>query len=78
MGVILTGMGNDGALGMRAIYEGSGRTIGQDESTCAIFGMPKACAESGVWLRLVPLDSIVEQILLAAGYHRRASATATS
>ena len=45
MGVIMTGMGSDGAEGMRAIQLQGGITIGQDEATCAVYGMPRACAE---------------------------------
>ena len=66
MGIILTGMGCDGALGMKAIYEAGGRTIGQDEPTCAIYGMPRACAEAGVLQKVVPLLQIPEQITMAA------------
>ncbi len=48
MGVIMTGMGSDGAEGMQAIHRRGGITIGQEESTCTVYGMPRACAESGV------------------------------
>ncbi len=63
MGVILTGMGSDGALGMKAIREKGGRTIGQDEATCAVYGMPRACAETGILDRVVPLSEIPEEIV---------------
>jgi chemotaxis response regulator CheB len=65
MGVIMTGMGSDGALGMQAIYREGGITIGQDEATCAVYGMPRACAELGVLQRLVPLLHIPTQITQA-------------
>ena len=45
--VLLTGMGNDGALGMLALKENGWRTIAEDESTCTVFGMPKAALELG-------------------------------
>lgn len=62
-GVILTGMGRDGAKGMKAIKEAGGRTIAQDESTSLIFGMPRAAIELGVVDRIKPLDAISEAIM---------------
>jgi two-component system chemotaxis response regulator CheB len=56
-------MGSDGALGMKAIREKGGRTIGQDEATCAVYGMPRACAESGILDRVVPLSDVPEEIV---------------
>jgi two-component system chemotaxis response regulator CheB len=70
MGIILTGMGADGALGMQAIHREGGLTIGQDEATCAVYGMPRTCAEMGVLRRVVPLNEIPKQILSAVGYHK--------
>ncbi len=67
-GVILTGMGSDGLQGMTAIRQAGGITIGQDELTCAVYGMPRACAESGILQRVVPLDLIPRQILNAVRY----------
>ena len=69
MGIILTGMGSDGLLGMKAINAAGGRTIGQDESTCSVYGMPRACAETGVLHKVVPLLQVPEQILLATQYY---------
>ncbi len=62
-GIILTGMGSDGAHGMKAIYYKGGLTVGQDESSCAVYGMPRACAELGVLTRVLPLSEIPAQIL---------------
>jgi len=72
VGVILTGMGSDGAEGVRAIYQAGGLTIGQDEATCIVYGMPKACAELGVLSRVVPLPEIPALILQALHYRKRA------
>ncbi len=72
VGVILTGMGNDGAQGMSAIYEEGGFTIGQDESTCAVYGMPRSCAELGILTCQVPLPEIPELVMYATLVHKRA------
>ena len=72
MGVILTGMGSDGAKGMKAIHLEGGLTIGQDEASCTVYGMPRACAELGVLSRMVPLSQIPNRILEATRYRMRA------
>ncbi len=71
LGVILTGMGNDGLRGMTAIYESGGITIGQDEATSAVYGMPRACAEHGALQKVLPLDSIADEILAQVSVHVR-------
>ncbi len=58
LGVILTGMGNDGFKGMKHIKEKGGSTIVQDEATSTIYGMPKACIQGGVADLVLPLDQI--------------------
>jgi two-component system chemotaxis response regulator CheB len=72
MGVILTGMGSDGAQGMTAIHRAGGITIGQDESSCAVYGMPRACAELGILQTVLPLRQIPQNILQATQYRMRA------
>jgi len=72
MGVILTGMGSDGVEGMKAIHEHGGFTLGQDESTCAVYGMPRACAHLGILNRVIALDQVPAQILQAVRYRKRA------
>jgi len=72
LGIIMTGMGADGAEGMAAIYRQGGLTIGQDEATCAVYGMPRVCAELGVLTRVVPLSNIPAQIIHATRRRRRA------
>lgn len=63
LGVIMTGMGQDGKEGMKAIRDAKGRTIAQDEETCVIFGMPRAAIESGCIDKVVPLGKMVEEII---------------
>jgi two-component system, chemotaxis family, protein-glutamate methylesterase/glutaminase len=72
LGVIMTGMGSDGAQGMKSIYRKGGLTIGQDEASCTVYSMPRACAELGVLSRVVPLSEIPGQILHATRYRQRA------
>jgi len=62
IGVILTGMGSDGASGIVAIKNAGGRTIVQDKESCVVFGMPKAAIETGVVDEILPLDSIGERL----------------
>jgi two-component system chemotaxis response regulator CheB len=62
MGVILTGMGSDGQQGMGAIYRAGGYTLGEDERTCVVYGMPRACAEAGILHNVLPLDAIPGEI----------------
>jgi two-component system chemotaxis response regulator CheB len=70
MGVIMTGMGADGAQGMSAIHREGGFTVGQDEASCAVYGMPRVCAEMGILDRLVPLSQIPHEILQATRYRK--------
>jgi two-component system chemotaxis response regulator CheB len=62
VGVLLTGMGRDGARGLKAIKEKKGRTLIQDESTSVIFGMPKAAMDLGAENEVVPLHNMPEAI----------------
>ena len=62
IGVILTGMGQDGVEGMEAIKKASGRTIAQDEATCIVYGMPKAVVDKGIVDKIVPLQEVAGEI----------------
>lgn len=61
-GVLLTGMGRDGAYGMLTIRRVGGYTLAQDEATSAIFGMPKAAADLGAAAEVLPLPQIAKRI----------------
>ena len=63
IGILLTGMGSDGALGMQSIKEAGASTIAQDEQTSAIFGMPREAIKLGVVDETLPLDEIPRAIL---------------
>ena len=63
LGVLLTGLGSDGARGLKAIKEAGGSTIAEDESTCVVFGMPKAAIEMGCVDEIVPLPRIAPAVL---------------
>jgi len=61
--VILTGMGSDGASGMRKIRTAGGHTLAQDEASCVVFGMPKTAIEAGGVDRVAPLSAMAERIM---------------
>jgi two-component system chemotaxis response regulator CheB len=63
VGVVLTGMGTDGAFGLKDIKDQGGRTIACDEKTSVIFGMPKAAIELGCVDRVEPLGNIAGAII---------------
>ena len=58
IGVVLTGMGRDGLQGARAVRAAGGRVLCEDESTCTIYGMPRAVAEAGLAHQVLPLAEL--------------------
>jgi two-component system, chemotaxis family, protein-glutamate methylesterase/glutaminase len=65
VGVVMTGMGRDGAEGMRAIKRAGGATLVQDESSSVIWGMPRACVDAGLADKVVALDALADAIRTA-------------
>jgi two-component system chemotaxis response regulator CheB len=63
VGVLLTGMGADGARGMQLLRAAGARTIVQSEDSCVVFGMPQAAIAAGAVERIVPLTRIAEAVL---------------
>lgn len=63
LGVIMTGMGDDGAAGMLEMRNAGAYTVAQDEASCVVYGMPKEAVKRGAVERSVPLDNIGREIL---------------
>jgi two-component system chemotaxis response regulator CheB len=70
VGAILTGMGRDGAQGLLAMRKAGARTIGQDEQSCVVYGMPRTAFELGAVEKQVPLSSMGQTILDLASARR--------
>jgi two-component system chemotaxis response regulator CheB len=66
LGVVMTGMGSDGALGLQAIQAAGGAGWGQDEATSVIYGMPRAAAEAGAVDEVFPLGELAGRLSAAA------------
>jgi two-component system chemotaxis response regulator CheB len=73
MGVLLTGMGDDGADGMRTLADAGALTVAQDEASCVVFGMPKAAIAAGGVREVLPLEQIARRIRDFAAAPRRAA-----
>ena len=63
LGVIMTGMGDDGAAGLAEMRKAGARTLAQDEESCVVYGMPKEAVKRGGVERLVPLNTIAREIM---------------
>ena len=68
IGILMTGMGDDGADGLLEMRNAGAATVAQDEATSVVFGMPKEAIERGAACKIVPLEQIAEEIL-HAGRH---------
>ncbi|MEE4361489.1 MAG: chemotaxis response regulator protein-glutamate methylesterase [Pseudomonadales bacterium] len=66
MGIIMTGMGDDGANGLREMREAGAHTIAQDEASCVVFGMPRVAIERGAAAEVLPLGSIADAMIGAS------------
>ncbi len=67
LGVIMTGMGDDGAKGMKEMRDAGAQTIAQDEATSVVFGMPKEAIKAGGVEKILPLEKIAEQLIESSG-----------
>jgi len=65
LGIIMTGMGDDGARGLLEMREAGAATVAQDEASCVVFGMPKEAIALGAAHRVVPLDDLSGEIIRA-------------
>ena len=63
LAIILTGMGDDGARGMKQLHDGGARTVAQDEASCVVFGMPREAIKLGGVDEVMPLDRVAAAIL---------------
>jgi two-component system chemotaxis response regulator CheB len=71
---LLTGMGKDGAQGMLAMRQAGAWTIGQDQESCVVYGMPREAAQIGACCEVTPVTQIAERLMAAAQSGRRMSA----
>ncbi len=63
MGVIMTGMGSDGAKGLKELKASNGLVLAQDEASCVVYGMPRSVVKDGIADEIVPLDEIASRIV---------------
>ncbi len=67
MGVIMTGMGDDGARGLKEMHDAGAFTLAQDEATCVVYGMPKAAVKHGGVDQVLPLTALAGSIMKGPG-----------
>jgi two-component system chemotaxis response regulator CheB len=71
LGIIMTGMGDDGAVGLLEMRQAGARTLAQDEQSCVVYGMPREAVKRGAVERSVALDAISREILQYGSVERR-------
>ena len=64
LAVVLTGMGQDGAVGVKEVVDRGGRVLAEAEESCVVYGMPKEAVQTGVVERVVPLNQMLQEIEL--------------
>lgn len=69
LGIIMTGMGDDGAAGLLEMRKAGARTVGQDEESCVVYGMPKEAVKRGAVEKTVPLNAINREIVQQLASH---------
>ena len=67
VGIIMTGMGDDGARGLKELHQTGARTYAQDEASCVVFGMPKEAIKLGAVDHTIPLSDIAQVIVNYSG-----------
>jgi len=63
LGIIMTGMGDDGARGLKEMHDAGARTIAQDEESCVVYGMPKEAVKLGAVDKILPLHQLASALL---------------
>lgn len=71
-GIVMTGMGADGARGLLEMAEAGAHTVAQDEASCVVFGMPKEAIKLGAARRVIPLEAIASEIVGGGSPNERA------
>jgi two-component system, chemotaxis family, protein-glutamate methylesterase/glutaminase len=66
LGMLMTGMGDDGAAGLLEMRRAGAHTIAQDEATCVVYGMPKEAVKRGAVVETLPLDALATAIIAYA------------
>jgi two-component system chemotaxis response regulator CheB len=64
LGILLTGMGDDGARGLLEMRQAGSRTVAQDEESSVVFGMPKEAIERGAAMKVLPLAKVAGEIVI--------------
>ncbi len=71
MAIMMTGMGDDGTIAMKELFNNGAYTVAQDENSCVVFGMPKQAIEAGAIKDICSLDEIADYIIDFANGRRK-------